>query len=215
MQEWLPGRREAVSLFYAGDRFWARLAQVSYREWPVMGGASVLCETIPLLPDITTAAERLVRAMDLKGCAMVEFRRDRQGQAILMEVNPRIGGSVGLAIAAGVDFPKLMYDWKMGRPLEETMRYRVGRRLRWLSGDIWNIKSVFENQGQPDVPPRGSALASFLLDFICGGNKLDGIELGDMGPAWSEMNKTVLRHTMRRVRGIISDQPDSLLPREG
>ena len=40
VQQWLPGRREAVSLFYARDRMWARLAQVSYREWPVMGGAS-------------------------------------------------------------------------------------------------------------------------------------------------------------------------------
>jgi predicted ATP-grasp superfamily ATP-dependent carboligase len=178
------------------------LAQVSYREWPVMGGASVLCETIPLLPDITTASEQLVRAMDLEGSSMVEFRRDREGRAVLMEVNPRIGGSVGLAIAAGVNFPKLMYDWKMGCRLEETTSYRIGQRLRWLAGDIWNIKSVFENQGQPDVPSRRSALASFLLDFVRRGNKLDGIELGDMGPALSEMNKTVLRHTLRRVRNL-------------
>ena len=31
---------------------------------------------------------------------MVEFRRDRQGQPVLMEVNPRMGGSLALAIAA-------------------------------------------------------------------------------------------------------------------
>ena len=214
VQQWLPGRREAVSLFYANERMWARLAQVSHREWPVMGGASVLCETIPLLPDITEAAERLVRAMDLEGCSMVEFRRDCEGRAVLMEVNPRIGGSVGLAIRAGVNFPRLMYDWKLGRRLEETTSYRLGQRLRWLAGDIWNIKSVFENQGQPDVPPRGIALSAFLLDFVRGGNKLDVIELGDMGPAVSEMNKTVLRHTMRRVRSIVSPQSDFSLPSE-
>src|SRR5262249_41675697 len=96
VQELLPGRREAVSLFYAYGRFWARLAQASHRDWPVLGGVSVLCETIPLLPDITTSAERLVRAMDLEGCSMVEFRRDRYGHPSLMEVNPRLGGSVAL-----------------------------------------------------------------------------------------------------------------------
>lgn len=206
VQHWLPGRREAISLFYARGQFWARLAQVSYREWPVMGGASVLCETIPQVPDITAAAERLVRAIDLEGCSMVEFRRDAQGNAVLMEVNPRMGGSVGLAIAAGVNFPRLMYDWKVGRRLQETTTYRVGRRLRWLGGDIWNIKSVFENQGQPDVPPRWSALARFLLEFARPGDILDGMELDDMGPALSEMNKTVLRHTISRVRNIVSPQ---------
>jgi predicted ATP-grasp superfamily ATP-dependent carboligase len=46
MQPWLPGRREAVSVFYEGGRFWARFAQASYREWPVVGGTSVLCESI-------------------------------------------------------------------------------------------------------------------------------------------------------------------------
>ena len=142
---------------------------------------------------------------------MVEFRRDVEGRALLMEVNPRIGGSVGLAIAAGVNFPQLMYDWKLGYQLAETSTYHIGQRLRWLAGDIWNIKSVFENQGLPDVPSRGSALASFLLDFVRGGNKLDVIELDDMGPALSEMDKTVLRHTLRRLRGLVWRQSDSAL----
>lgn len=208
VQPWLPGRREAVSLFYARDRFWARLAQVSHREWPAMGGASVLCETIPLLPDITAAAERLVRAIDLEGCSMVEFRRDRDGHPVLMEVNPRMGGSVALAIAAGVNFPRLLHDWKLGRSLEETTTYRIGQRLRWLAGDIWNIKCVFENQGEPDIPRRGPALASFLLDFVRGNNTLDGIELGDMGPTLSEINRMVLRHTMNRVRNSFSRRSD-------
>lgn len=140
VQQYLPGRREAVSLFYARDRFWARLAQISHREWPVMGGASVLCETIDPLQDIMSASERLVRAMDLEGCSMVEFRRDTVGRPVLMEVNPRMGGSVALAIAAGVNFPRLLFDWKLGRHLHAVPDYRVGQRLRWLAGDIWNIK---------------------------------------------------------------------------
>jgi predicted ATP-grasp superfamily ATP-dependent carboligase len=189
-------------VFYARDRFWARVAQVSHREWPVLGGVSVLCETIPLLEDITSQSERLVRAMDLEGCSMVEFRRDQQGRPVLMEVNARVGGSVGLAISAGVNFPKLLYDWTVTGQLEEVSSYRVGRRLRWLPGDIWNLKCVFDSQGHPDVPARGPAAAAFLWDFVRPGNTLDVMDARDMRPALSEMNKIVMRHGLHRMRKL-------------
>ncbi|MBV9174047.1 MAG: ATP-grasp domain-containing protein [Chloroflexi bacterium] len=213
LQPFLPGRREAVSLFYADGRFWARLAQRSFREWPVLGGASVLCETIPLLPDITSDAERLVRAMDLEGCSMVEFRRDREGRAVLMEVNPRMGGSVALAIAAGVNFPGLLYDWKVNGKLAPITHYRVGKRLRWLAGDIWNLKCSFEMQGHPDIPSPLRATAAFIGDFARPGNTLDGVEIGDMRPALAELNRLVFRHGRRRMRRIFSS--NQLLLSEG
>ena len=199
IQQWLPGRREAVSVFYARQRFWARMAQMSHREWPVLGGVSVLCETIPLLPEIHQPAERLIEAMDLEGCAMVEFRRDVEGRPVLMEVNPRIGGSVGLALAAGVNFPRLVYDWKVRQHLTEVGGYTVGRRLRWLPGDIWNLKSVFDQQGGPDVPRRSQAARQFVLDFLRPTNTLDVVDLHDMQPAISEMNRFVMRHVKRRA----------------
>ena len=46
--------------------------------------------------------------MDLDGCSVVEYRRDREGMPVLMEVNPRMAGSVGLAVTCGVDFPGLL-----------------------------------------------------------------------------------------------------------
>lgn len=202
MQEWLPGRREGVTVLYARDRFWARAAQVSHREWPVLGGVSVLCETIPLLTDITSQAEDLVRSMDLEGCSMVEFRRDARGRPVLMEVNPRMGGSVALLISAGVNVPQWLYDWKVRGVLHEIPAYRVGRRLRWLVGDIWNLKCAFDSQGQPDVPPRGRAALDFFLDFFNPANRMDILELGDMRPAISEMNEIVFSHALHRVRNF-------------
>lgn len=212
IQQWLPGRREAVTLFYAGERMWARFAQASHREFPALGGVSVLCESIPLLPDITDASERLVRAIHLEGCSMVEFRRDAEGRPVLMEINPRIGGSVGLAIASGVNFPDLVYAWATGEPLHEVTRYRTGRRLRWLGGDVWNLKCVFDSQGRPDIPPRGRAVATFLSDFILRPSALDFVEVGDMMPAVVEMRETVFRHAIGRVRRLA---PGKRLAREG
>ena len=213
IQPLLPGRREAVTTFYADGRVWARMAQRSYREWPVLGGASVLCETIPLLPDITRDAELLVQAIGLEGCSMVEFRRDREGRPVLMEVNPRMGGSVALAISAGVNFPGLLYDWTVNGRLSPVSGYRVGKRLRWLAGDVWNLKCAFEMQGHPDMPSLFKATATFLSDFVRPGNTLDGVEFGDMRPALAELNRLVFRHGRRRMRRIFSS--NQLLLSEG
>ena len=182
LQEWLPGRREAISLFYARKRFWARFAQVSYREFPPLGGVSVLCESIPLLREITEPAERLVRAMDLDGCSMVEFRRNRSGRPVLMEVNPRMPGSVALAISAGVNFPQLLYTWATGGSLQEVSGYRIGRRLRWVEADLWNLAWAFRFPGQPDVPLPGSALLTFMSDFVLRPGAFNVADPGDRGP---------------------------------
>jgi predicted ATP-grasp superfamily ATP-dependent carboligase len=133
---------------------------------------------------------------------MVEYRRDVDGRPVLMEVNPRMGGSVALPMAAGVNFPRMLWDWKMGEPLVEQTSYRVGRRLRWLAGDVWNLKCVWDSQGQTDVPPRGRATATFLLDFLRPANKIDVVERGDMRPALAEMDKVVLRHAKGRVQRV-------------
>jgi predicted ATP-grasp superfamily ATP-dependent carboligase len=202
LQPFLPGHREAVSVFYVDGRVRARMAQRSYREWPVLGGASVLCETIPLLPDITSAAERLVSAIDLEGCSMVEFRRDRDGRPVLMEINPRIGGSLALALAAGVNFPKLLYDWKINASVHEISDYQVGKRLRWLAGDIWNLKCSFEMQGHPDIPTPLRATRRFLSDFLHPGITLDGFDSKDPRPALAELNKMLVRHGAHRIRKL-------------
>jgi cation diffusion facilitator CzcD-associated flavoprotein CzcO/predicted ATP-grasp superfamily ATP-dependent carboligase len=198
LQEWVPGRREAVSLFYADGRFWAELAQVSWRDWPLMGGASVLCETIPLLPDIAAPAEQIVRTMQLEGCSMVEFRRDLMGRPVLMEVNPRMGGSVALAIAAGVDLPMLLLRWTLGLPLQAITSYDVGRRLRWLAGDVWHLKSTFDGPAQPDLVSRASATRTFILDFFRP-TTFDVLDRHDLSPAIAELDTLVIQHAKRRL----------------
>jgi predicted ATP-grasp superfamily ATP-dependent carboligase len=205
IQQWLPGRRDAVSVFCTSGRIWARFAQTSYREFPPVGGASVLCESISLLPDIVEPAEALVRAADLDGCSMVEFRRDRAGRPVLMEVNARLPGSLALAISCGVDFPQLLYSWALGKPLHEITGYHVGRRLRWLSGDVWYLKCVFEGAGRTDTPSRGQALATFFSDFVLRPSALDGVDLHDLMPAMAELRhgfvEPILGRALRSVRG--------------
>jgi predicted ATP-grasp superfamily ATP-dependent carboligase len=187
VQPWLPGRRDAVTLMFTNGEVRARFAQTSFRELPLLGGASVLCESIAPLPDIVEPAERLVRAMNLEGCSMVEFRRDRQGRPNLMEVNPRMGGSVSLAIAAGVDFPALVRAWAMGLTVPDVWTYRTGVRRRWLAGDIETLKGALKGGRGHDVPSRSRCVRIFFGDFVRRPAPLDVFDVSDLAPASVEV----------------------------
>lgn len=165
VQEWLPGAREAISFMHAEGRTWARFAQRADRTFPPLGGGSVLRESIPLPGDVAPAAERLVAELGLDGYSEVEFRRDADGRAALMEINPRLSASVEIAVRAGVPFPRLLHDWAAGEPLHETGGYRAGLRMRWLGGDLSWLRSVLTQPRGPDVPSRPRALATFAGDF--------------------------------------------------
>ncbi|HEY2783803.1 MAG TPA: ATP-grasp domain-containing protein [Fimbriiglobus sp.] len=203
LQEWLPGTREAVTVFRADGRIWARFAQKSYREAPPLGGISVLCEGIELSAEIVEPAERLVHAIALDGCSMIEFRRDRNGHPVLMEVNPRICGSVALAIASGINFPQMVYSLATGMPLREVTGYRIGRRLRYLVGELWYLKQVMINQGHPDIPPLGRALSTCLADFVFRPSAFE-FDLEDPVPTLVEWKYELTRPFTRRLKSIFA-----------
>jgi predicted ATP-grasp superfamily ATP-dependent carboligase len=201
VQEWLPGAREAISLLYANGRVWARFAQRATRTVPLLGGSSVRRESIPLPEDITLEAERLVRELDLEGYSEVEFRRDAEGRAGLMEINPRLSASVEIAVRAGVPFPRLLYDWASGGCLQECKGYRSGVRMRWLGGDLSWLQKSLADQGHPDAPPPVRALGVFLADFLRPMH-YDYLDLHDPCPALvagAEAMRSVPQSAMRRA----------------
>ncbi len=167
-QQLISGRRESISLFYAYGQIYACYAQ---RHTRIVGGESALRESIAVPPDIGVQAERLVREIDLEGCAEVEFRRDDAGNPYLMEINPRLWASTELAVRSGVDFPYLLYQWASGEKFDRVMSYPVGGRLRYLKGDILNVAtslSTSRQQGIPEreVTPPGRAILNFCLSFF-------------------------------------------------
>jgi hypothetical protein len=52
-----------------------------------------------------------------------------------MEVIPKLWGSISLAIAAGVDFPGLLYRLAIQGDVAPVFEYQVGVRCRFLLGD--------------------------------------------------------------------------------
>jgi predicted ATP-grasp superfamily ATP-dependent carboligase len=181
-QQWVGGAREAVSCLYAQGRLWAEFAQVAHRMTPVLGGVSVVRESIPMPADLRSAALGLVEALQLEGCCEVEFRRDAAGRPLLMEINARLSGSVEIAVRSGVDLPTLLWRWAAGETLSPVPGYRTGVRMRYLEGDIDWLWENLKSRGRPDSVPPWKALRTFAGDFLRP-QAYDYVDRRDLRPA--------------------------------
>jgi predicted ATP-grasp superfamily ATP-dependent carboligase len=182
-QQFLSGRREAMSFLYAQGQMYARFAQWAKRTDPPLGGASVLRQSIAIPSDIGEQAERLVREIELEGYSEVEFRRDSTGHPYLMEINPRLSASVELAVRAGVDFPYLLYQWANGDRIDMVEGYRIGVRMRSLGGDISATIASVRQHGRPGVTPPTKAILEFCASFFVP-MRYDYLDWRDPLPAW-------------------------------
>ncbi len=165
-QQYVPGRREAVSFLLADGVMYARFAQWAKRTEPPLGGQSVLRQSIAVPADIGGQAEHLVREIGLEGYSEVEFRRDEAGKPYLMEINPRLSASVELAVRAGIDFPALIYQWATGGPIDKVTSYRAHGWMRHLGGDFITTIAAIQQRGRPGVAPPLEAILGFCLSFF-------------------------------------------------
>jgi predicted ATP-grasp superfamily ATP-dependent carboligase len=165
-QQFLTGRREAMSFLYANGEMYARFAQWAKRTEPPLGGTSVLRQSIAIPEDIGNQAERLVREIELEGYSEVEFRRDREGIPYLMEINPRLSASVEIAVRSGVNFPYLLFQWANGEKMHRVHSYRVGGWMRHFKGDIMTTIEAIQQHGRPGVTPPAQAILGFLSSFF-------------------------------------------------
>lgn len=202
VQQLLTGRREAVSLFYAKGKVYARFAQWAPRTNPPLGGESVLRQSIAVPEDIGPQAERLVREIDLEGYSEVEFRRDSGGVPYLMEINPRLSASVEIAVRSGVDFPRLIYQWASGSPIDCVVGYRIGRWMRYLQGDVTATIETLQERGRPGVPPALRTVVNFGASFLRP-MAYDYFDWRDPAPAIREMYCFAFDLGCRSLRKIV------------
>ena len=120
------------------------------RYFPVTGGTSSANTTVQR-EDILESCRRLLDAMSWTSYADVDLIQDpRDGVAKVMEVNPRVTGSVKIAFVAGVDFADLLVRYALGQPLPSYEQYRVGVTMRYLPLDIlWFLYSPDRFRAKP------------------------------------------------------------------
>lgn len=201
-QQFLSGRREAISLLYANGEMHARFAQWARRTQPPLGGTSVLRQSIAIPADIGDQAEHLVREIELEGYSEIEFRRDSNGVPYLMEINPRLSASVEVAVRAGVDFPYLLYQWANGDSIDYVKGYRVGGWMRYLEGDVLTTMQTLSQRGRPGVQPPAQAILDFFLTFLKPMG-YDYMDWKDPRPAWTA-TKGFTSYVVRRLGRSLS-----------
>jgi predicted ATP-grasp superfamily ATP-dependent carboligase len=201
-QQFLSGRREAVSFLYAYGEMYARFAQWAKRTEPPLGGTSVLRQSITIPEDIGTQAECLVREIELEGYSEVEFRRDSDGKPYLMEINPRLSASVEIAVRAGVDFPYLLYQWANEDSIDRVQGYSVGGWMRYLGGDIMTTVRALIEHGRPGVSPPAQALFDFCIAFFQPMG-YDYLDWKDLLPACTATGDFV-RFLLKRLRSPLA-----------
>lgn len=143
VQEYVPGHiHDACTVSWRGEVV-AALTQVRQVMKPIDGGVGAINRTTDD-PTLRGHAIRLLESLDYHGPAQVEFKRDaRDGSYALIELNPKLWGTLPLSIAAGVDFPGLIRDLVLGRPVARMPAYRVGLRQAFVfpqaSHALWQL----------------------------------------------------------------------------
>jgi predicted ATP-grasp superfamily ATP-dependent carboligase len=154
VQEFIPQTDLQYKAQFFLDRQGEAKAWVVYskiRHFPLEGGVSTLNCTVAR-EDIASLGMQLLRAMNWYSYADIDLITDpRDGQIKIMEVNPRITGSVKICFEAGVDFAKMLVALAMGWKVELVEGYRVGLYLRHPGLDlIWFCKAKNRFKADPN-----------------------------------------------------------------
>ena len=131
VQEYIPGGTDAmrtvVLLFDRKTRLVAHFTTQKLEQHPATGGVTAM--------SVSTDDRELVElvlpffeSLGWRGPAEVELKvDDRDGRAKVIEVNPRLPGYVGFAVACGLHLPRLAVQVALGEAPAVT-GYAVGRR---------------------------------------------------------------------------------------
>jgi predicted ATP-grasp superfamily ATP-dependent carboligase len=152
-------------------------------------GGSSLRVSEAIDPRLRAAASAISAATGLNGVAMVEFRQDRTGNFILIEVNARLWGSLPLAVASGVDFPLYLFEQYVEGRTRPQVDYRVGLRGRNFLRDLHAIAMTFRT-GPGHWSQALQRLAGFAMQpasWALGRERSDTFVRHDLGPALAQL----------------------------
>jgi predicted ATP-grasp superfamily ATP-dependent carboligase len=188
-QQLATGRRESISLFIANGEMLAYCGCTAHRTTPPLGGVSAMRESIPVSKELLDMSVNLATAIGMEGACEVEYRQDARGNSLLMEINPRLAGTLENAIHSGVNLPLMVWQWATGQPVQPVRSYRNGVRTRWLAGDMRWLWDSMMLQGRPDTMGRGRSAWTFAWEFLRTSH-YDFLDLRDIRPAGASARDT-------------------------
>jgi len=167
-----------------------------------LSGSSYYRNSAPLNPARLAAVSRMTVAVEFTGLAMFEFKlNENTGEWILLEVNARPWGSMPLPVAAGIDFPYLLYQMLVKGDLALRRTYQPNIYGRNLIPDLWQLRSHLQELS----PNRGRQLAHLFRwvsewrRVLIGCEHHDAMVFDDMRPGWVEIKQFLAEHFWLRL----------------
>ena len=127
--EYLPGMEGSVDLIADNGR----ILYMAYRE------STVNLHSIPQAGELKknreacVIAKKVVKALSLSGSADLDFKNDKDGHPVLMEINPRIAATMRIFKEGGLNLPYLRIKQLLGEKLPKVcIKYGVKFKRRYL-----------------------------------------------------------------------------------
>jgi predicted ATP-grasp superfamily ATP-dependent carboligase len=140
VQEKVVGHTHCVAMLFNQGRLRAKVAYRQLRDYPTTGGQATL-RVSERHERAETDLERLLVELNWHGVCQADFIVDRSGVPHLIDLNPRLWGSLAQAIASRVDFPYLIYRLAREGDVEPITSFETGVVTRWLGGELAGLPS--------------------------------------------------------------------------
>jgi predicted ATP-grasp superfamily ATP-dependent carboligase len=140
VQPFLSGELVAVAAVAWQGELVAAQHQRAIRTWPPDLGGSSFAITVAPDDELERAVSQIARDLQWSGLLHVQLIRTNDGD-FLIDVNPRMWGSLGLAVAAGQNLPAIWADLLLGGT-PSFGPYRVGATFRAELKDVRAV--IFE-----------------------------------------------------------------------
>ncbi len=166
VQPFLSGDLAAVSGVVWEGRLICAVHQVAHRICPPQCGLSAFAETVAADGALEASVGRLLEKLEWSGLFQAQFIRSGDS-ATLIDLNPRMYGSLALAVSSGLNLPAIWLELLVGRE-PAVGPYRTGARYRAEEKDARAIASALRHGDvgtavKAIVPRRGVTHAAFSL----------------------------------------------------
>lgn len=192
IQEKIPYQeRYSVAILMNKDHDMKRCCVLkALRRYPVNTGPATVVESVHR-PDLVNLGKALLQSINYYGVAEIEFVIDqRDNTPKLMEINPRLWGSVQGAINAGVDFPFLLYALFRDGDIDQNLNYKKGVRTRnFLGNDHRRLAEIIG--GNYPISIKTGSIIEFLSVYKDDGYYI--FDLDDMQPFICYFTHTIRR----------------------
>lgn len=135
------------------------------RTWRTPVGSAAFSRTLAPSEGLEEQVHALVAELGWQGIFEIELLKVVNGRLMTIDFNPRIYGSMALAIRAGANLPALWCDWLMGKE-PVPLRARPGFHYRFEEADarhfIWQIRRYRLREAWAVLRPHRRTIHAFF-----------------------------------------------------